>query len=114
MQRFVKVPMAQGYFTGIDPLARLAFGLLWDRYRLSDTNVTNAGLNESAWYDEAFDDIFFVYDVAKLAADMGCSERTARRCLDDLRRSGIITWKRTRFGGANKYFIPQYIKDSMR
>ncbi|MDO5378491.1 MAG: hypothetical protein Q4G52_09175 [Clostridia bacterium] len=39
-QLYTIVPLPQGPFEGLDALARYAFGLIWDRYRVSSYNVT--------------------------------------------------------------------------
>lgn len=111
--KYTIVPLPEGPFEYCDPLSRMAFGLIWDRYKVSDYNVTGEGA-DSAWYDEVYDDVFCVYNVGELARKIGCSERTARRCLDDLLRQDVIYWRRAEYGGANRYYFPQRIKDYMR
>lgn len=111
--KYTIVPLAEGPFEYCDALSRMAFGLIWDRYKVSDYNVTGAGA-DSAWYDEVYDDVFCVYNVGELAQKIGCSERTARRCLDDLQRQGVIFWRRAEYGGANRYFVTHRTKEYLR
>ena len=88
-QKYTIVPNPVGPFAGLDPLARLVFGLIWDRHRLSRYNVVGG---QERWIDRN----------GELA---GLSERTVRRCLDDLRRAQIVSWQKSGFRGVNRYYI---------
>lgn len=109
---YTLVPLPQGPFERLDPLARMAFGFIWERYKVSSYNVTGGGDN-SPWYDPTVDEIFCVYDRAELAAVIGCSERTVRRCLDDLKAAGLIWWRKL-YGGACRYYVDKPIREYLR
>lgn len=104
------VPLPTGPFEHIDALSRLCFGLIWDRYRVSSYNVTGTA-GDSPWYDEDQEEVFCLYRQDELARDMGCSERTVRRCLETLREAGIIWWRKAVYKGANRYFVDPPIRE---
>lgn len=111
MRKYTIVPMPTGPFQGLDPLSRLAFGLIWDRLRLSSYNTTG---NRSQWIDEETGAVYCFYPQQDLAQDMGCSERTARRCMHDLERARIISTRRADYGRAYRITTWGRIEDYMR
>ena len=100
-QKYTIVPNPVGPFAGLDPLSRLVFGLIWDRHRLSRYNVVGG---QERWIDRD-GNVFCLFSQAELAALSGMSERTVRRCLDDLRRAQIVSWQKSGFRGVNRYYI---------
>ena len=112
-QKYTLVPLAQGPFIGIDPLARMAFGLIWDRYKVSSYNFIGAE-SESPWYDKTMDDVFCVYDQDELAREIGCSVRTVRRCLKDLNEAHLLYWRKATYKGACRYFVGYAAKAWLR
>ena len=108
MRKYCLVPLPDGPFAGLDLMSRAVFGLIWDRYRLSGYNVTGQG-DASPWYDWDADAVYCVYDQRDLAAAIGCTDRTVRRCLDDLRRAGCLWWRRATYMGASRYYVPSPI-----
>lgn len=102
--KYTIVPRAEGPFRHCDALTRMAFGLLWDRYQLSHRTVTYQG-DSAEFYDELWDDVYCIYTADQLAADLDVCERTARRCLGQLRAAQIIDWRRASFAGANRIFF---------
>lgn len=112
-QIYTIVPLPMGPFAGLDPLARMTFGMIWDRYRLSGYNVTGCA-GDSPWYDNDRGEVYCLYAQAELAQQMGCSERTIRRCLEDLREARIIWSRKAAYKGACRYYVYQGIRDYLR
>ena len=125
MAKWRMIPSAEGPFKGLDVMARYCFGLLYDRYQLSsqkheegDSRFTerrtvrvcdvfpdSPGLrHDTSTATMAF--AFCVYKQSDLAREMGCTDRTVRRCLDDLRHVGLIETKREGYNGALRFFFP--------
>lgn len=112
-QLYSLTPLPQGPFAGLDPLARLCFGLIWDRYRVSSYNVTGCA-GDSPWYDPAEDEIFCVFGQGELAALVGVSERTIRRCLADLKAADVIWWRKAQYRGSCRYYVEYTIRQYLR
>ena len=112
MQKYTIIPNPIGIFEGLDPLSRLAFGLIWDRYRLSSYNVTGTA-GDSQWYDYERDEVFCLFNQAELAQMMGCGIRTVKRCLDTLRDAGLIDWRKADYKGVCRYYVQQYTREYM-
>lgn len=124
MAKWNLIPSAEGPFSGLDAMARYCFGLLYDRYKLSQKSVDEyrsekflgarvhrlCDLNPRRFPDDTrtkiMHEVYCVYKQKDLAAEMGCTERTIRRCLDTLREAGVIETERAGFNGANRFFIP--------
>ena len=106
-------------------MARYCFGLLYDRFKLSEKSVDEyrsdkflgartyrlCDLNPRKFPGDTRTNDHArgadcVYKQKDLAAEMGCTERTIRRCLDTLREAGLIETERAGFNGANRLFIP--------
>lgn len=113
MRKYTIVPLPVGIFTGITPLSRMCFGFIWDRYRVSGYNVAGTA-GASRWVDDETRDVFCLYSHRELAADMGASERTVRRCLDELRDAGLIWWKRDGYQGPCRFFVHEGVAAYMR
>lgn len=107
------VPLARGPFEGVDALARLCFGLIWDRYKLSVYNVQGSS-EDSPWYDYDVDDVFCQYSQDELAFEMGVSARTVRRCLADLQEARIIRWRKVQYRGVCRYYVNQRIREYLK
>ena len=128
MAKWNMIPSAEGPFKDLDVMARYCFGLLYNRYQLSsqkhdqgnarfsevrevrlcDAFPFRPGLrNDTSVVSMAF--VFCVYTQSDLAREMGCTDRTVRRCLDDLRRVGVIETKRDGHNGALRFFFPPVV-----
>lgn len=110
-QLYTLVPRPVGLFEGIDPVSRMVFGVIWDRYRLS---CYNAATDPDAWYDENEAQYFCVFNQQELAEIVGVSERTVRRSLEALRDSGLMWWRKATYKGANRYFFRAEILEYFR
>lgn len=100
MNKFTFIPSPCGPFNRIDPSARLVFGLIWDRYRLSRYS-TDTG--DDRWQDSD-GEVYCVYSQTELAEHSGLTERTVRRCLDTLEAANLLRWRKVGFNGCNRYY----------
>lgn len=112
-QLYTIVPLPQGPFAALDPLARLCFGLIWDRYKISSYNVTGCA-GDSPWYDSDEDEIYCAFAQGELAALMGVSERTVRRCLADLKAADVIWWRKAKYASSCRYYVDYSIRRYLR
>ena len=128
MAKWNMIPSAEGPFSGLDAMARYCFGLLYDRFKLSEKSVDEyrsekflgarvrrlCDLNPRRFPNDTrtmvTHEVYCVYKQKDLAAEMGCTERTIRRCLDTLREAGLIETERAVFNGANRFYIPSQIQ----
>ena len=113
MRKYTIVPLPAGPFERLDPLARMCFGFIWDRYKLSNYNVTGAA-DDSPWYDATVEAVYCVYSQHELAADIGCSLRTVRRCLDDLVNENVLWYRRCEYQGAARFYVSEHVCEYMR
>lgn len=102
MVKYTIVPRAEGCFARCDALTRYAFGLIYDRWRLSDRPESR-----DRWRDQR--GVYCVYERAELAAALGCTLPTLRRCMQCLEAEGLLdSWRAERNGGAYRYY-PTFI-----
>ena len=128
MAKWSMIPSAEGPFSGLDVMTRYCFGLLYDRYKLS---AQKSGEGDERfvmprtkrWCD--FDpvhfsgvedlvtrgDIYCIYTQADLAKAMGCTDRTVRRCIKELRDAKLIETERSGFNGATRFFFTYVVYD---
>lgn len=117
---FILVPRAEGPFAGLDPLARLCFGHIWNRYQLSRLTRHSGHGSFVMLVPEEMQDRYrrptvdyCVYSAAELAAEIGCTDRTVRRCITDLRAAGVIDTHRNGYMGKLCFTIPTKIADGL-
>ena len=110
---YTLVPLPEGPFRGLDPVSRMVFGAIWDRYKLSSYNVTGTP-GDSPWYDHQTGAVFCVFSHAELAEAVGISERTVRRSLDALRDAGLLIWRKATYKGACRYYVTEYVRAYLR
>ena len=97
-------PTAYGPFLGADLVARAAWGLIYDRYKLSEKkNQADATL----WSDE--DGIYCVYDQAFLAKQLGVTRPTVNKALQRLEILNLLVTCKTGIGKPVRYRIPEHI-----
>ena len=120
------IPAAAGPFKEIDPVARIAFGLIFDRWCLSmNTEEERSASGQTPKFSalkvvDLYEDsgrerlkgvvketlkTYCVYSQPDLARDIGCGERTARRAIETLRDAGLLEYDREGYNGANRYYI---------
>lgn len=130
MALYTLIPANTGMFADVDPLARICFGLIFDRYCLSlKSNEARPGAYSYAVEVDLGEELdrasargvvvtlaraYCVYSQPDLARDIGCSERTARRCVDTLRKAQLITYDRDGQNGAARYTIPSRVYRYLR
>lgn len=123
--KYIKVPMPRADFAKLDLTARSVFGLIYDRWLLSektgDTSDRFRQVREvrvcDVWPDRFPNDrsmikvafTYCVYAQGEIAEHLGISERTVRRCIDDLARAKVVEVDRAGMRGANRYYIPTRI-----
>lgn len=105
---YTLVPLPQGPFKGVSPIARMVHGMIWDRYKLSQYNVVGQG-EETPWYDAGREAVYCVYAQNELAQSVGVSERTVRRALDELREAGLLSWRKAEYKCVCRYYIPEAV-----
>ena len=125
MTKYIKVPMPQFEFKNLDLTARSVFGLIYDRWQLSCKTAEtsdrfkqerkvrvcdafpNRFPNDKSWITLAY--TYCVYSQSEIAENLGISERTVRRCIDDLVREKVVEVDRAGMRGAHRYYIPPVI-----
>lgn len=102
-QLYSLVPLAQGPFRGMDPVTRMVFGVIWDRFKVSWQKSLNGS---ERWVDAEFDGmIFCLYSQLEIAQVVGVTDRTVRNSLEKLRAAGIIDYRKASFKGACRYYM---------
>ena len=96
---YTTVPKAVYPFDTCDALTRYTFGLILDRWKLSAREET-----WRKWYDDH--GCYCVYDRKELAAELGVTQPTLRRCLDKLIEENLIEVERAEKFGAYRYYLP--------
>lgn len=91
------VPRCVPPFDRLDALTRYAFGLIYDRYRLSAREETRA-----QWTDDF--DVYCVYDRADMARELGVTLPTVRRCMDALVAADVLIMRRSGPHAAWRYY----------
>lgn len=108
--KYTLVPREEGVFLGVDLMSRNVFGLIYDRWKLS-----NRFENMDAFTDAQ--GTYCVYDRADLAADLGVSLPTVRKAIKFLIDKGLLRAKRAGPCAAWRYYITMtalyYLDDSM-
>ena len=95
---YTMIPRAVGPFHGLDMATRYAFGLIYDRWKLSDREENR----------ESFSDAFGVYcfyDRQDLAEEMGVTLPTVRKAIKTLIDKKIIRARRAGVGAAWRYYV---------
>ena len=110
-QLYSLVPLPRGEFRGLDPVTRMIFGFIYDRYKLSSYNAMGG---DAAFYDPIEEEYFCVFNQNELAELVGVSERTVRRSLDQLRVKEMVWWRKATYKGANRYYVAEHIRKYLR
>lgn len=107
---YTLVPHPVGPFAALGPVERVVWGTIWERFRLSEYHVTGG---KDSWYDYDEDAIYCIYGQRELAAQVGVSERTIRRALDNLYEACLIDWRKADYKGACRYYFPRQVREYM-
>jgi len=91
-------------------LDRAVFGLIWERWKLGSYKLIG-GCDD--WYDPIEEDVFCIFAHDELARLVGASEKTIRRSLETLRTKSMISWRKAKFMGANRYYVARDVQQYM-
>ena len=100
------VPRRVFPFEGLDAMTRYAFGMIYDRYRLSSREETR-----ERWTDEH--GTYCVFDRQDLADELGVSLPTLRRCMDAMVKAGVLVMRRNGPHAAWRYYPTASAKAAM-
>jgi len=112
---YTLLPLPQGIFAedNLSLVDRAVFGMIYDRWRLSNYTAAGTAEYETPFYDEVMEDFYCIFAHDELARLVGVSEKTIRRSLETLRAKGYIYWAKRKYMGANRYFLHGQVKDYM-
>ena len=109
---YTLVPLPIGKFAEweLTLVDRAVFGMIWERWKLGSYKLLG-GCDD--WYDPVEEDIFCIFAHDELARQIGVSEKTIRRSLETLRSKHMISWRKAKFMGANRYYIARDVQQYM-
>ena len=99
MRKYTMTPLPNGPFTGLDAISRLCYGIILDRVKLSTMR------RDSHFFDEGMNTFYALYRQRDLAYELGVSERTVRRCLQELGERELIHWVKFGYQGASRFYL---------
>lgn len=103
---YTLIPRPVAIFAGLDMTSRYAFGLIYDRWLLSN----------KAGNKERFTDRYGVYCVFSreaMAAEMGVSLPTLRKALQPLYERGLVIARLPISGGPWRYYVTSEAEDEI-
>ena len=112
-QIYQLVPLPQGIFSGLSLVERAIVGLLYDRMKMSIQHHLSDP-EGGAWLDTDENQVYCIYRQEEMAQILGVSERTVRRALEHLETESLVWWKKTKYQGANKYFLHYGIREELK
>ena len=98
---YTMVPRAVGPCQGLDMATRYAFGLIYDRWKLSDSDK-----NRDAFTDAY--GVYCVYDRQDIAEEMGVTLPTVRKAIKALIDHRILKARRAGVGAAWRYYVTAF------
>lgn len=104
---YTLIPRPIGDFAHLDAMTRYAFGLIWDRWRLS-CREDNIDRFRDRW------GVYCVFEREALAGEMGCTLPTVRRCINALSDANLVYGRRTGVGGSYRYYVTERAKMHMQ
>lgn len=104
--KYTIVPINKPPFDRVDALSRYCFGLIYDRWKLSARPES-----WHKWSDER--GIYCTYDQRDLAADLGVTLPTVRRCIDALIGAQLLAKDRADKHGACRYYTTVWSRQAM-
>ena len=102
---FIRIPrvmMTEEIFAPLSMQAKIMYGMLLDRMKLSYKNK---------WLDED-NKVYIIYPVNEMALDMNISQRTAINCLNELIALGLVDKKQIGAGRRNALYIKKFVISS--
>lgn len=103
---YTLIPRPIGSFAGMDMTTRYAFGLIYDRWKLSKKPENRARFTDRFG-------TFCVFSREAMAAEMGVSLPTLRSAMKVLISRELIHARVTTSGGPWQYYIPQRTVDEL-
>lgn len=103
---YTLIPRPVGSFAGLDMTTRYAFGLIYDRWQLSNR------LDNRERFTDSFG-VYCVFSREAMAAEMGVSLPTLRTAVMLLVRRELVYSRIPVPGSAWRYYIPDSIRDEM-
>lgn len=112
---YTLLPLPLGVFAEdeLTLIDRAVFGMIYDRWKLSNYTATGSASYETPYYDEQLQDYYCIFSHDELSRQVGVNEKTIRRSLDKLRTLDYVYWTKRKFKGANCYFITRRMKEYM-
>lgn len=102
---YTMIPRPIGEFAGLDMTTRYAFGLIYDRWLLS-----NRPDNKNRFTDTF--GVYCYFSREALAMEMGVSLPTLRSAIKVLEKRGMIEIHRE-LGGGCRYYVTPHIQDHL-
>lgn len=103
---FTLIPRPLYEFKSLDLTSRYAFGLIYDRLKLSAKEE-----NRSRFQD--MHGTYCVYSRTEMAAEMGITEPTLRKAVKALTDQGLIKADVYKLGGSYRYYLRLKAKESL-
>lgn len=100
-QLYSLMPRPEGLFRGVDLVSRAAFGLIYDRWKLSEKKHRE---DPESWIDE--DGVYCVFDQGQLAELLGVTRPTINKALQRLEEFELLVICRPGLGKPSRYHIP--------
>lgn len=97
---YTLVPRPVGRFEGVDLMARCVFGLIYDRWQLSDRSDES----RRKYSDE--DGVYCYFDREEMAKELGVTLPTVRRAVTTLINRKLLIIKRSGVCSPWRYYVP--------
>lgn len=103
-ERFYQLPqfLFEGELKNLRNDARVLYALLKDRHQLS---LKNGWINEAG-------EVYLIYRTIDMAEMLGCSEKTAKKALDQLIEYGLIEKERIGCNQPNRLYLTYLVKNT--
>lgn len=100
------IPRPIGLFAGLDMTTRYAFGLIYDRWQLSNRKANRDRFKDSYG-------VYCVFSREAMAAEMGVSLPTLRAAVSQLIQRELVYSRIPVPGSAWRYYIPDNVRDEI-
>ena len=103
---YTLIPRPIGSFAGLDMTTRYAFGLIYDRWQLSNRKDNRSNFSDRYG-------VYCVFSREAMAAEMGVSVPTLRKAMQVLILRELIHSRMPTAGGAWRYYIPDSVRGEL-
>ena len=103
---YTMIPRPIGLFAGLDLTTRYAFGLIYDRWQLSNRKANRDRFKDSYG-------VYCVFSREAMAAEMGVSLPTLRAAVTLLIHRELVYSRIPAPGSAWRYYIPDNVRDEI-